>query len=151
MAANSIRQRKADQQQHFHQVAPSSRGGSSAGYRSDSEREMTQIIIEEESSDYEMERHFESYYTPQPPVMIPDKRYKDFMLGRTSKIKQTSMLPDGPTCACNCIGFSSVAVCFLVSNFLSIACFLVGSWMFTFVIKKHDTHLDSPYTLLFFT
>lgn len=112
--AAMIRQRKADQAIG---VSPSSRGGSSTGYRSDSEREMTQIIIEEESADETMmDHHFESYYTPRPPVMIPDKRYKDFMLGRTSKIKQTSMLPDGPTCARTCIGFSWVAVFFLVSR-----------------------------------
>jgi len=110
--AASIRQRNRAEQ------SPSSRGSlGGSSFRSDSDKEMTRIVIEEDGDDDMM---FDSYYTaPQPPVFIPDKHYKDFMLGRTSKIKQRRY-PTGKECASHCISFSWVGVAFLVrSNRLS--------------------------------
>lgn len=108
MANRTIRQRKADQ-------APSSKG--SLLYRSEEEQEMTRIVIEAHEDNNDPLQSFEqhSHYTPQPPRFIPDKQYKDFMLGRTSKRKE-SQWPSGPVCAGRCVGFSWIAVAFLVSE-----------------------------------
>jgi hypothetical protein len=108
----NIRQRKADQ-------SPQS-GGRLVNNQNE---EMMRIVIEPEDDDNHHHDNdddnldFASYhYTPQPPRMIPDKQYKDFMQGRTSKRKEASIIPAGPECASLCIGFSWVAVAFLVSQ-----------------------------------
>lgn len=107
----NIRQRKADQ-------SPQSGGGRLVNIQNE---EMMSIVIEpeEQDDDYHNDDNldFASYHaTPQPPRMIPDKHYKDFMQGRTSKQKEATFLPTGPECASLCIGFSWVAVAFLVSS-----------------------------------
>jgi hypothetical protein len=99
----SMRQRKADTA-----VSPSSRGG----LRSDDEQissRGTQIVIEDVDA-------FDSYYQqPAPPRFIPDKHYKDFMLGKPANKKEASIWPDSKTCASRCVGFSWVGATFLVS------------------------------------
>jgi hypothetical protein len=111
LSMTNIRQRKADQ-------SPQS-GGRIVNTQNE---EMMRIVIEPEEDDNHHDNDddnldFESYhYTPQPPRMIPDKQYKDFMQGRTSKRKEASIIPTGPECASLCIGFSWVAVAFLVSQ-----------------------------------
>jgi hypothetical protein len=98
----SMRQRKADAAVS---VSPSSRG-----LRSDDEssRGNTQIVIEDVDA-------FDSYYRPAPPRFIPDKHYKDFMLGKAVNKKEASIWPDSKTCASRCVGFSWVGASFLVS------------------------------------
>eukprot|EP00545_Synedropsis_sp_CCMP1620_P008098 CAMPEP_0119004434 /NCGR_PEP_ID=MMETSP1176-20130426/1137_1 /TAXON_ID=265551 /ORGANISM="Synedropsis recta cf, Strain CCMP1620" /LENGTH=215 /DNA_ID=CAMNT_0006956133 /DNA_START=17 /DNA_END=661 /DNA_ORIENTATION=+ len=102
----SMRQRKADAQQ-----SPSSRG--SLSMRSAGDENMTQIVIEDENNSDNNLDDFDSYYRPTPQRFIPDKQYKDFMLGRAVQQKDTSMCPDGKTCAGRCVGFSWVATFFL--------------------------------------
>ena len=110
LSMTNIRQRKADQ-------SPQSGGGRLVTIQNE---EMMSIVIEpeEQDDDYHNDNlDFASYHaTPQPPRMIPDKHYKDFMQGRTSKQKEATFLPTGPECASLCIGFSWVAVAFLVSS-----------------------------------
>jgi hypothetical protein len=116
LAMTNIRQRKVD-------PSPSSRG-------TYPQEEMMRIVIEPDDDDHDISKKnndhvqldndldLHSYhYKPQPSRMIPDKRYKDYLQGRTSKRKEdVSMCPTGPECACHCIAFSWIAVAFLVSG-----------------------------------
>jgi len=72
---------------------------------------MIQVNIDDNDAP---EMTFNSYYRPTTPIMIPDKYYKDFMTGKPSGSAKVSMCPDGHTCAGRCIGFSWVAVIFLL-------------------------------------
>jgi hypothetical protein len=86
------------------------------------QEEMMRIVIEPDDNAHaqldDLDLH-SCHYKPQPSRMIPDKRYKDYLQGKTSKRKEdVSMCPTGPECACHCIAFSWIAVAFLVSEVL---------------------------------
>jgi hypothetical protein len=108
LAMTNIRQRKMD-------PSPSSRGSHT--------EDMIRIVIDDspishfgfdESENNTLE--FDSYhYTPQPPRMITDKQYKNFLQGKPLDPKeQATICPTGPECASLCISFSWIAFAFLV-------------------------------------
>jgi hypothetical protein len=108
LAMTNIRQRKMD-------PSPSSRGSQT--------EDMIRIVIDDSPNTHfnfdECENNdveFDSYhYTPQPPRMITDKQYKNFLEGKPLDPKdQVAFYPSGPECASMCISFSWVGFVFLV-------------------------------------
>lgn len=134
VAMTSIRQRKAD-------PPPSPRRTKHP------KEEVIRIAIEQEGGHQDdhmelddLDLHLYLYTPPQPLRMMPDRRYKVFLQGQTSKGTDESACPSGPECACYCIAFSWIAVAFLVRCSCSRCCVCLHSPIIEIVSVHFVSH-----------